>query len=636
MTTTKVNVASNGLESTNSEISKAGDAIEQQQEEQSATGAIESCPEVVKTKESPDQKAQEASVESPSVEKRESQSSWFGWLGWRGSSEQPREKDMDGKSPDDCLDKPTGEQQEVGRADDQKANNQPAAVTETADSAPAVPTPAKDAKASTSQKRSWIQIWVNSASSPKPENEGKKSESAKECRVETEESAVEATSQPATQEASQPEAPAPVQETLSSETRARSSSWSLWPMRIVKSERPEQKQRESSETRISSSTDLPSQAGHEPSLQQQQAQSQKKDSKSKTVTKSTPDASAVGTSREDTPSPRPPKDKKTEYPTSKQLHGIATNRVLPSFRDTFALQESPSWLKTIARYLYYTKEPENKHVYVTRDPPRPRRALAIGVHGYFPAPYLRTVLGQPTGTSVKFSNMAAKAIHTWAENHGYQCQVEKISLEGEGKIAERVDILWKLLLNWMDDIRQADFIMFACHSQGVPVTVMLVAKLISFGCINATRVGICGMAGVNLGPCQDYKSRWIGGSAGELFDFALPSSKVSQDYEAALKAVLDFGVRITYVGSLDDQLVSLEVCFRDWPLKSAMINSLSHHYSPQCFIRTSIGPYLSTSESTHPVCKSKVSSVSVSSNLTIRQSFPPCRLHAKASQPGHF
>lgn len=563
MTTTKVHVASNGLGSTSDEISKAEDAIEQRQAAQDVAGAVESSPEVVLTKESPDPKAKEVSVESPSAPKYTSQSSWLGWLGWRGSSEQLREKDMEAKSPNECLkDKPAGEQQEPDRAEDQKTDNQPTAVAETTDGVPAVATHIKDPGASTSQKRSWIQMWGGSGSTSKPEDEGKKSKSAKERRLETEQGAVEASIQPAVHEASQSEAAPPIQETPTSEseTRARSSSWSLWPMRIVKSERPEQKQRESSETRISSSPDLSSQAGHEPTPQLQQVESQKKDSQIKTVTKSMPNVSAVGTSREDTPSPRPPKVRRAECPASKESPSIVTNRVLPSFRDTFALQESPSWLQTIARYLYYTKEPENKHVYVTRDPPRPKRALAIGVHGYFPAPYLRTVLGQPTGTSVKFSNMAARAIHAWAENHGYQCQVEKISLEGEGRIAERVELLWKLLLNWMDDIRRADFIMFACHSQGVPVTVMLVAKLISFGCINAIRVGICGMAGVNLGPCQDYRSRWIGGSAGELFDFALPSSKVSQDYEAALKTVLDFGVRITYVGSLDDQLVSLEVC----------------------------------------------------------------------------
>jgi hypothetical protein len=89
---------------------------------------------------------------------------------------------------------------------------------------------------------------------------------------------------------------------------------------------------------------------------------------------------------------------------------------------------------------------------------------------------------------------------------------------------------------------------------------MLVAKLISFGCVNASRVGVCAMAGVNMGPFSAYRSRWISGSAGELFDFELPFSMVSKEYETALKRALDFGVRISYIGSIDDQLVSLEVC----------------------------------------------------------------------------
>ncbi|KAJ5973425.1 hypothetical protein N7481_010635 [Penicillium waksmanii] len=206
---------------------------------------------------------------------------------------------------------------------------------------------------------------------------------------------------------------------------------------------------------------------------------------------------------------------------------------------------------------------------VSRNPPRIKRALAIGVHGYFPAPVIRSVLGQPTGTSIRFSNMAAEAITKWTADHGYSCEVEKISLEGEGRISDRVDLLWKLLLNWMEEIRKADFILVACHSQGVPVSIMLIAKLISFGCLDASRVGICAMAGVNMGPFSSYRSRWISGSAGELFEFELPSSKVSKDYEAALQCALDFGVRISYVGSIDDQLVSLE---------SSLFSPIAHPY----------------------------------------------------------
>ena len=182
-----------------------------------------------------------------------------------------------------------------------------------------------------------------------------------------------------------------------------------------------------------------------------------------------------------------------------------------------------------------------------------------GVHGYFPAPLIRSVLGQPTGTSIRFADGAANAIHKWTESQGYTCGIEKVALEGEGKILERVDVLWKLLLNWTDNIRRADFIMVACHSQGVPVAIMLIAKLIEFGCVQDAKIGVCAMAGVNLGPFVDYRSRWIGGSARELFDFAQAESQVSKDYHAALTAILNSGVRVAYVGSIDDQLVSLDV-----------------------------------------------------------------------------
>lgn len=234
------------------------------------------------------------------------------------------------------------------------------------------------------------------------------------------------------------------------------------------------------------------------------------------------------------------------------------NLLLPAFDDTLHVHQNPTLLQQLARLLYYTKDPEMKHLSRVKDPPRIRNALAIGVHGYFPGTMVRTLLGQPTGTSIKFADMAAKSIRKWTNSHGFDCEVKTAALEGEGKIGERVELLWKLLLNWIDEIRKSDFVMVACHSQGVPVAVMLVAKLIQFGCISAARVGICAMAGVSMGPFAEFKSRWISGSAGELFEFSDPSSKVSSDYHAAMETILKSGVRLTLIGSIDDQLVSLE------------------------------------------------------------------------------
>lgn len=237
----------------------------------------------------------------------------------------------------------------------------------------------------------------------------------------------------------------------------------------------------------------------------------------------------------------------------------APNLLLPTFEGTYASAGRPGLIQQLARWFPFASPlSSSKHVDKISQPPRIRKALVIGIHGFFPAPLVRSFLGQPTGTSIRFANSAAAAVQKWTQSKGYSCEVEKVALEGEGKIAERVEILWSLLLNWIDKIRKADFVLVACHSQGCPVALMLVAKLIAMGCVSSARIGVCAMAGVNLGPFIDYKTRWIGATALELFDFARQESKVSQEYQAALDTALKFGVKIVYVGSIDDQLVSLE------------------------------------------------------------------------------
>ncbi|KAK8076426.1 hypothetical protein PG994_003698 [Apiospora phragmitis] len=173
--------------------------------------------------------------------------------------------------------------------------------------------------------------------------------------------------------------------------------------------------------------------------------------------------------------------------------------------------------------------------------PSIKKAIAIGVHGLFPASFLRPVIGQPTGTSLRFANHCAEAIRRWADSHGCaDCEIEKVALESEGKI-------------------------------GVPVGVMLAAKLIELGIVTTARIGICAMAGVCLGPFPDYKSGMgmIMGSAAELWQFSDPESEVSKRLERSLRIVLERGTRITYIGSIDDQLV---------PMESAIYSPASHPY----------------------------------------------------------
>ncbi|KAK2054753.1 hypothetical protein LY76DRAFT_551600 [Colletotrichum caudatum] len=248
------------------------------------------------------------------------------------------------------------------------------------------------------------------------------------------------------------------------------------------------------------------------------------------------------------------------------------NLLLPSFGSTYRMKENPSIVKQITSLLLRTRQPPADHVFKAKETPKIKKAICVGVHGLFPATYLRPMVGQPTGTSLRFANLGAEAIRRWADTHGSpDCEIEKVALEGDGKIADRVDNLWKLLLNWIEQIRNADLILVACHSQGVPVGVMLLAKLIDLGIITNAKLGVCAMAGVSLGPFPDYKSSMgiLMGAANELWEFSNPDSDISKRYENSLKEVLQYGARITYIGSIDDQLV---------PMESAVYSPASHPY----------------------------------------------------------
>jgi len=170
------------------------------------------------------------------------------------------------------------------------------------------------------------------------------------------------------------------------------------------------------------------------------------------------------------------------------------NLLLPSFSKTYRQKSNPSIIQQITQLLLRTHHGQPKHVFLTTETPKIKKALAIGIHGLYPANFLRPMIGQPTGTSIKFANHSAEAIRRWADSHGCEdCEIEKVALEGEGKIDDRVENLWRLLLNWIDQIRTADLIILGCHSQGVPVGLMLLAKLIDLGIITTAKVGVCAM-----------------------------------------------------------------------------------------------------------------------------------------------
>ncbi|KAF8801748.1 hypothetical protein BYT27DRAFT_7226663 [Phlegmacium glaucopus] len=244
-----------------------------------------------------------------------------------------------------------------------------------------------------------------------------------------------------------------------------------------------------------------------------------------------------------------------------------------------------------------------------------KKAVIIGIHGWFPGPMLRTVVGEPTGTSTKFANMTEQALQQFEDEHGVKLEkITKIPLEGDGTIETRVERLYNNLKandDWMTDLHEADAIIVSTHSQGSIVSTHLLNRLIQDNHIitarnqqhqqlamslgtgaetflsaiglpeeisrrSVQRVCCVALCGTHLGPLRYLSSSTLVGpyiqyfestAARELFEFQNTESAVSKAYVQALQNVLDHGIKMLYIASLNDQVV---------PLYSGLFTAASH------------------------------------------------------------
>lgn len=88
--------------------------------------------------------------------------------------------------------------------------------------------------------------------------------------------------------------------------------------------------------------------------------------------------------------------RKTSIQKPKAAEGSSkgpANLLLPAFRDTYTVASSPSCWQSISRMIVGGQDTSRKHLSLSSTQPRVQRALAIGVHGYFPAPLIQK--GEP-------------------------------------------------------------------------------------------------------------------------------------------------------------------------------------------------------------------------------------------------
>ena len=226
---------------------------------------------------------------------------------------------------------------------------------------------------------------------------------------------------------------------------------------------------------------------------------------------------------------KPISSPKPETPSKKDKNGKdkiksppPPNHVLPTFESVYPTPPAKESIFTrVTRAILPSSNPISPGALHSRPrrttPPLIQKAVAIGIHGFFPLRILRSVLGEPTGTSVKFATLASEAIHRFSsKQYGSPSEIEvvKIALEGEGTVSTRIEMLWKNLSGrkeWMDHIREADLILVACHSQGSPVGAGIIARLVEEGIVEMekTKLGLLCVAGIHLGPATDVGQRVV-------------------------------------------------------------------------------------------------------------------------------
>lgn len=154
-----------------------------------------------------------------------------------------------------------------------------------------------------------------------------------------------------------------------------------------------------------------------------------------------------------------------------------------------------------------------------------------------------------------------------------------IPLEGEGQVDDRVNRLYDQLVSrdeWIQALKKADVVFLATHSQGTVVSTALLARMLDTGLISGAKTHMLAMCAIAQGPFVHLSTTWGASTyfnyiespaAKELFEFQDPDSPLSVKFLTCLQIVLSAGIKVTVVGSINDQVV---------PLYSAMFSGINH------------------------------------------------------------
>ncbi|KAG1066077.1 hypothetical protein G6F42_026725 [Rhizopus arrhizus] len=124
----------------------------------------------------------------------------------------------------------------------------------------------------------------------------------------------------------------------------------------------------------------------------------------------------------------------------------AINSILIPAPAPLAEEESTSnWIAKRMRAKFSHFVDDIKQYTSTKDPVQSamldKRIVVVGVHGWFPMKLVRSMIGEPTGTSIKFCEQMVSGVKLYFESEHQVTlpddAITMVPLEGEGKVEDR-------------------------------------------------------------------------------------------------------------------------------------------------------------------------------------------------------
>ncbi|CAH6718715.1 uncharacterized protein CLIB1444_01S12926 [[Candida] jaroonii] len=259
---------------------------------------------------------------------------------------------------------------------------------------------------------------------------------------------------------------------------------------------------------------------------------------------------------------------------------LMMNRIIPNIEENFRTITFITRLRLIGEKLLFQQKSSENHLYKqslkhieNKKLHKIKRIMIIGVHGFLPTKFVKSMIGQQTGNSLTFVEEASKAVKYWLNDTtepGFEnmYHIDTISLEGQGTIEQRVEKSLALLNNWMMLIKDCDFLYFVAHGQGSIISIKLLARLLQSSefKINNKRIGLLSMAGPLLGPMKNLDTKIVirayttmeNEVLQELIELGKSNSETFQNFRKDFECILNHDVKVTLSGSINDQLIPLE------------------------------------------------------------------------------